>query len=140
MHGKIPTAKGTYTADLSCLTDGICFDKTTRIKIDTETSYTFKLDNEIIADSFYIVGSEDAINNCKIFVSSDKDNLLDSSEALTVSVFPKPTSHKGISAAICMTDEPINFGYVAFCFVGKGFLDELGILPLEVTVDEANNL
>lgn len=140
LQGKIPTAKGTYTADLSCLTDGKCFDKSTRIFLDTDSSYTFKLDSEIVADSFYIVCSDEAMKSCKIYVSKDKDDLLNPENEISTSVFPKPTSHDGTSAAICMTDEPISFSYIAFSFEGAGFLDEVGILPMEVTVDEANIL
>lgn len=139
LQGKIPTAKGTYTADLSCLTNGKCFDKETRIAIDTETSYTFKLDNEITADSFYIVGSESAINSCKIYASTDKDKLMEPESQLNLSAFPKPTSQKEVSAGICMTDLPIKFNYIAFVFDKGTFLEQVGIVPYETIEEDATN-
>ena len=133
--GKIPTAKGTYTADLSCLTNGICFDKESRIYIDTDTSYSFKTDAEILADSFYVIDSETSGNSCKVYVSSDKDKLLDPESQLELSIFPKPTSHKDISAGIYMSDQPIKFSYIAFVFSKGSQLDQVGITPYE-TISE----
>lgn len=131
LRGKIPTVKGTYTADLFCLTNGTCFEKSNRIYIDSETEYTFKLDNEAVSDSFYVVGSESAIKNCCIFTSNSKDELISQNNQISYSIFPKPTSHTGVSAAIFMTDEPISFNFVAFKFSEGDFLDEVGILSYE---------
>lgn len=131
LKGRIPAVKGTYTADLSCLTNGTCFDKSTRVYIDCETEYTFKIDKEIYTDSFYIVGSDSAVKNLKIFVSNNKDDLISDHNAIATSIFPKPTSHSGTTAAICMTDEVISFSYVAFKFSAGDFIDEIGIIGLD---------
>ncbi len=136
LKGKLPTAKGTYTADLSCLTNGICFNSATRINMDTDTSYSFKLDEEIIADSFYLIGSDNAVNSCKIYATNDKDKLFDDESQIHISIFPKPTSHNGISAAVCMADQPINFKHMAFCFEKGSQLDQLGIMPFDTITNE----
>ena len=94
------------------------------------------MDNEITADSFYVIGSESAITNCKIYASTNKDKLMEPDSQLNLSAFPKPTSHKEVSAGICMTDFPIEFNCIAFVFDKGTFLDQVGIIPYETTEED----
>lgn len=132
IQGKTPTIKGCFIKDLSPLTDGICFDESTRIYFNADSDLTYKLEEEKYISSFYIIGSYSAIENCILFSATDKDALDSDDSLIEVEIIPKPTSSEGSSAALYTLHEPIKAKYIRFCFKENDFLDEIGIIEADI--------
>ena len=127
IFGKTPTVKGTYTADLNFITDGISFNEKRRVHLSTDTEYIFKLDEETYIKSIYIVGSSSAINNCTIYLSNSKDNIWDIENLIEVECAIVPTIDEEISAATLTVLSQNNASFIGLQFKEGDEIDEIGV-------------
>ena len=127
IFGKTPTVKGTYTADLNFITDGISFDDNRRVRLDTDTEYIFKLDQEVMVKSIYIVGSASAINNCTIYLSHDKEDIWNIENLIEVESVVVPTANDEISAATLNVLSQDTALFVGLQFKEGDEIDEIGV-------------
>lgn len=136
IFGKTPTVKGTYTADLNFITDGISFNENRRVKLDADTEYIFKLDNEISVKSIYIVGSSSAINNCTIYLSNNKEDIWDIENLIEVESVVVPTANEDISAATLTVLSENTASFVGLQFKAGDEIDEIGVTKHTDLVEE----
>ncbi len=136
LAGLTPTAHGSYSADLSYLTDGICFNGKKRIYLDNDTEYIYTLKSAQLIGSIGIVGSSSAIEHCVVYLSDTKDAIWNDENLTEVKVETHPTSRQGLSAARFLLCEPVRAGVIGLKFSALDYLDEISleVLSREVSV------
>jgi len=136
LNDKIPTVKGTYSKDLTVLTDGICFDEKNRITLNADTEFTYRVDNKLRLDSAYVVGSQSAIDNCEISAAIEKEKLWTDGAIFDKEICEIPNSLGG-SAAMFLFSEDIDANFISFRFKEGDYIDQLGVVTptREVGVD-----
>lgn len=134
--GFTPTAHGSYSADLSYLTDGICFNGQKRIYLDSDTEYIYSLKNTQLIGSIGIVGSPSAIEHCVVYLSQSKDEVWNDENLTEVKVEMHPTSRQGLSAARFVMCEPVRATVIGLKFSALDYLDEISleVLSREISV------
>lgn len=140
IKGIIPNVIGSYNPDLSYLTDGICFRDERRVTINTPTKYLYKLDMPILVSSIGFVGSSSALDNCKIYISNDKDSIWDESNCYSYDVLPRPCSISGVEAATLMLENEIHAAFIGLDFdTNNGFIDQLVVTSRSRTLKVDHN-
>lgn len=127
LSGIIPSVKGAYVKDLSLLTDGICFDEEKRIYLNSETEFGFKLDTKMNLNSFFIIGSESAIDGCEVYISDDKESLFTDGNLIETESLPVKCKPQGVSAALIAICDDIEAEYIGFKFPKDCFIDQIGV-------------
>lgn len=128
IKGVIPSAIGSYTADLTYLTDGICFRDDRRVRLNAETKYIFKLEQELKISGIGIVSSYNAINNCKIYIANKKDLIWESENTVEYEEVPHPTSVEGVAAAELIFADEIVAKYIGIEFsTPEGYIDQITV-------------
>ena len=126
LKDNIPNVIGSYNANLSYLTDGVCFREECRIKLNAPTKYLFKLESPILISTIGFVGSDSALDNCKIYLSNNKDNVWEEENSYNFDILPHPTSRQGVTAATLMLENEINTSYIGLDFqTDDGFIDQI---------------
>lgn len=140
LKGIIPNVVGSYNSDLSFLTDGICFRENSRIKLNEPTKYLFKLEMPILISTIGFVGSETALDNCKIYLSNHKDDIWEEENSLNFDTLPQPTSNQGVTAATLLLESETNAKYVGLSFeTDNGFIDQIVATSRSRTLKVDNN-
>ncbi len=125
LSGKIPSVVGSYSKDLTPLTDGICFDENKRIFLNADTEFAFKFEDSVRINSVFIVGSSSAIDNCEISVAYQKEDLFLEENLLEFEICIVP-SNLGSAAVLLFADE-IEANFIGFKFKNGDYIDQLGV-------------
>ncbi len=125
LSGKIPSVVGAYSKDLTPLTDGVCFDETKRIFLNADTEFTFKFDDLVNINRVFVVGSDSAIENCKISVANQKEDLFLPENILEFEVCVVP-SNLG-AAGVLLFGEEIEAKFIGIRFKNGDYIDQLGV-------------
>ncbi len=125
LSGITPTVKGSYSADLSLLTDGVCFDDAHRTVINAETEYIFKLERETAINGIAIIGSPNSVEKCVVFFGNEKDTVFDDENLTEIEPIFKPTSRDGTAAALLKTHGEIA-AYIGLRLPADCVIDQLG--------------
>lgn len=126
VSGVIPTVKGSYTADLSFLTDGICFDEKKRVYLNCETEYIFALPKNTNVTSLGIVGSQETINDIMIYAGKNRDDLINENNLVQIDILPCSTPKENVSAALITLTDTVTADCICIKFpVNSGFLDQI---------------
>lgn len=126
IKGTIPNVVGSYSSNLSYLTDGICFDETCRVNLTSPTKYIFKLNMPIQVSTIGFVGSHSALENCKIYLSNDKETIWDESNNYEYDAIPLHCTRKDVAAASLFVDSTDKNTYIGLDFeTDYGFIDQI---------------
>ncbi len=126
LSGIIPNTIGSYNANLTYLTDGICFREDRRVKLDAPTKFLFKLETPLSVAEVGFVGSYSALDSCNIYLAHDKEDIWNEENLVVYDAFPHPTSNDGIAAATLMFQNEIETTYIGIEFnTDNGFIDEI---------------
>lgn len=120
-----PAVKGSYSADLSLLTDGICFDEAHRTTLNADTEFIFKLENPMNITGIAVVGSSTAVDGCTVYLGNDKETVFDNENLTEVETIYKPTSREGVSAAELKIHTENSTRFLGLRFPGGCFIDQI---------------
>ena len=129
-----------YISNLSYLTDGICFDEACRVNLTAPTKYIFKLNMPIQVSTIGFVGSYSALDNCKIYLSNDKETLWDEHNNYVYDAIPLHCSKKDVAAASLFIESTDKSSYIGLDFkTSDGFpLKILFAIWLDCCISEIN--
>lgn len=126
LSGIIPNTIGSYNANLTYLTDGICFRENCRVKIDAQTKFLFKLEASTLISSIGFVGSYSALENCSLYFSDDQEDIWNEENIIEYDPLPHPTSNDGVAAATLIFQNDVQAKYIGIEFnTTEGFIDEI---------------
>ena len=126
LKGKIPSVVGTYTKDLTPLTDSVCFDENSRTYLNADTEFSFKFDSKLNIGGVYVVGSESAIENCELSAAMEKEDLFSENNLLEAELCEVPSTLPGAAAMFIFGDD-IEAKYIGFQFKSGDYIDQLGV-------------